>query len=649
MDKKNTIIGILMIIGAFGLMFWQASLVQEQEQEMVSEQQETRELAREPLPAEAPEIREAPAAYQESIFSAEEVVSPAPAAASDEPGLFTVETAEEIAVPLEAARSGDESLYVIANDYIRVTFTTQGGAIKKVEFIGRAADGRLQYPATLGSDEPYAFNDMADRPALSIALSTPEGQPIPYDPNFRMVNQTGTTIQFAYTSPEGGTIIRGYEVPTADQEIDPYVITHATRFINKTESPLNLSRLYVNLGSAPPTEGDIWREYVNFGYFDGRKSKFIKIKELTGSKGFLGFFSKTEQPYYPLPSQKEDVPSNIVWASVKNQFFAAVLTPDSQTLGSGIFMRLVDFGPSIEDPTMREGLTGSLEFNLGRIPSGEEKVVRMSYYVGPKEYTRLQSLGQQQDLVMQFGFFGMISKILLVIMIGVHSMLVPVAPLWAWGFTIILVTVLIKLCLWPLTQVQVRSAKRMAKIQQPMKELREKYKDNPQRMQQETMKLFREHKVNPAAGCLPLLIQIPIFIALFYMLRTASELRFAPFLWIQDLSVSDTLTHIAGFPLNPLPIMMAFSMFFQMRMTPMPTADNFQRTLFQFMPFIFLIFCYNFPAGLVLYWTCQNLLTILQQWLTNRRKDEEPALEIAAATPAKSGGGKAGKGARKKN
>src|SRR5690606_35009539 len=142
--------------------------------------------------------------------------------------------------------------------------------IKKVEFIAKGADSRLLYPAVLGSDQPYVFNDMADRAALSLALATQEGGvPKPYDSNFRMVKQSGTTIQFAYTSPEGGTIIRGYEVPTADQDIDPYVIIHATRFINKTESAFNLSRLYVNVGSAPPTQGDVWGEYLNFGYFDG--------------------------------------------------------------------------------------------------------------------------------------------------------------------------------------------------------------------------------------------------------------------------------------------------------------------------------------------------------------------------------------------
>jgi len=118
------------------------------------------------------------------------------------------------------------------------------------------------------------------------------------------------------------------------------------------------------------------------------------------------------------------------------------------------------------------------------------------------------------------------------------------------------------------------------------------------------------------------------------MLRTSSDLRFAEFLWISDLSVPDTLFSIAGLPINLLPLLMGVSMFFQMKMTPSPTTDNMQRKIFQFMPFIFLFICYNFPAGLVLYWTVQNLISIFQQWLTNRIKDDEDTKieqELAAA------------------
>ena len=132
------------------------------------------------------------------------------------------------------------------------------------------------------------------------------------------------------------------------------------------------------------------------------------------------------------------------------------------------------------------------------------------------------------------------------------------------------------------------------------------------------MKLFKENRVNPAAGCLPVFIQIPIFIGLYYMLRTSSEIRFQSFLWIKDLSLPDTIATIGSFPVNILPIIMGVTMLIQMKVTPTPSMDGMQQKIIMFMPFIFLIFCYNFPAALVLYWTVQNLFTIFQQWLTNR-------------------------------
>jgi YidC/Oxa1 family membrane protein insertase len=241
----------------------------------------------------------------------------------------------------------------------------------------------------------------------------------------------------------------------------------------------------------------------------------------------------------------------------------------------------------------------------------------MSYYVGPKDFLNLNRMGEEQDLVMELGFFGAISKILLLMMVGIHR----VIPNWGW--TIIALTVFIKLLMWPLTSAQVRSAKRMSAIQKPLQELREKHSGNSQKLQSETMRLFKENKVNPAMGCLPLFIQLPIFIGLYVMLRTSSEMRFQKLLWIRDLSVPDTVAHIGSFPINILPLVMGLTMFLQMRLTPTPTADGTQQKILQCMPFIFLFFCYGFPAALVLYWTVQNVLTIVQQLLTQSSIDAE--------------------------
>jgi YidC/Oxa1 family membrane protein insertase len=285
---------------------------------------------------------------------------------------------------------------------------------------------------------------------------------------------------------------------------------------------------------------------------------------------------------------------------LKDQFFTAILTPKTPAIGCFSF-------PSKQGE--RSSMQGFLKFELTQ-PS---TVVGATYYVGPKDYLLLEHMGQHQDELMQFGFFGAVSKVLLMTMHCIYS------AVRNWGWTIILLTVIIKLLMWPVTQMQLRSSKKMATIQEPLKLLREKYKDNPQKLQTETMKLFKENHINPASGCLPAIIQIPIFIGLYYMLRSASEIRFQPFLWVKDLSMPDTVGYLGSFPINIMPLLMGVTMVVQMKVTPMPSTDSAQQKIFMLMPFIFLFFCYNFPAALVLYWTVQNLFTIVQNKLTYRR------------------------------
>ena len=181
-----------------------------------------------------------------------------------------------------------------------------------------------------------------------------------------------------------------------------------------------------------------------------------------------------------------------------------------------------------------------------------------------------------------------------------------------------------KLILWPLTAKATRSQKKMQALQEPMAALREKHKGSPQKLNQEMMKFYKEHKVNPFAGCWPIMIQIPIFLGMFWMLRSAAELYGQEFLWAKDLSEQDQITEIFGFSANLLPILMVVTQWFQMKLTPMqlgPQMSEAQRInakMMRFMPFMFLIFLYFFSSALVLYWTVQNLMTILQTLVTKR-------------------------------
>jgi len=392
-----------------------------------------------------------------------------------------------------------------------------------------------------------------------------------------------------------------------------------------------LASIYFNLGTARPISAKPLPSYLNVGYFNGKDAEFTAIDKLTGSSGILGIGASS-------PKSEIELREQIQWSSVKNQFFAAVLT--SETIGQDLYIYPVEaaleYGQENIDPT-RKGISGSVGYELGTVAAGASETLNFDYYVGPKEFKRLQAMGNHQDEVMQFGFLSFVSKLLLAFMYAIHS-IVP-----SWGWSIVIMTICIKTLFWPLTAKASRSQKRMAKIQGPMAELKEKHKDNPQKMQQETLKLFKEHQVNPVAGCLPMIVQMPIFLGLFYMLRTAAELRHEPFLWVSDLAQPDTLMVVAGFPINILPIIMGITMFLQMSMMPVsPTADPMQQKIFKFLPFIFLIFLYNFSSGLVLYWTVQNILTIVQQKIINSRPDEplkplKPVAAVAAAPKGKGG------------
>jgi len=596
MDKKYTAIGIICLIFAFGSFYFS-----KQEYKRQAEEEARRAAAEDQNPV--PTVTELP-----------DVTEP-----STEPASTEAPTAEATVAPLlqaeqptDTARAprSKEQLFHLENDFIDVEFTTHGGAVKEVAL--------KKYPAVQGEPEPYIFNKGSNLPALAISL-TREGDSVEeFAPVYEMIRRDEKSIEFSLEALPGVELIRRYEINSAKEGAAPYLISHSTRFVNRTPTIYNINRLFVNVGTAPHTESDPSDFLLNFGYYDGEDYETVGVSKFKGG-GFLGFFKGD-----PVKEVKQEV--RAVWASAKNQFFASVVTPE--TPGVGVYVEPVELHLNGDEGKPALGITGSLEIDIGVIRPNAETAVNMELYVGPKEYARLSKLNQRQDFVMQLGFFGFIGKILLSMLLGIEKIV------GNFGVAIIIMTIFIRLLLWPLTAKAAQSSKKMAKIQEPLKEVRERYKDKPEKIQAETMKLFKQHKINPAAGCLPILVQLPIFFALFQMLRSASELRFAHFLWINDLSLADTIATVAGFPINPLPLVMGITMHYQMRMTP-TTLDSTQQKIFKLMPWIFLIFCYTFASGLVLYWTMSNCFSILQQYLTNKKVDpEEPA------EPAPQGQGK---------
>lgn len=222
-----------------------------------------------------------------------------------------------------------------------------------------------------------------------------------------------------------------------------------------------------------------------------------------------------------------------------------------------------------------------------------------TFYVGPKDQDVLESIEENLDLTIDYGFLFMISQPLFWLLIKIQSVVAN------WGVAIICITLIVKGGMYPLTKAQYTSMAKMRNLQPKMTQLKERFGDDRQKMSQAMMELYRKEKVNPAGGCLPLLIQMPIFLALYWVFLESVELRHAPFmLWIQDLSAQD--------PFYILPVLMGISMFIMQKMQPMTVQDPMQQKIMQYMPVMFTVFFFWFPSGLVLYWLVSNIISIVQ-------------------------------------
>jgi YidC/Oxa1 family membrane protein insertase len=232
-------------------------------------------------------------------------------------------------------------------------------------------------------------------------------------------------------------------------------------------------------------------------------------------------------------------------------------------------------------------------------------------YAGPKEQERLKATAPGLELTVDYGMLTFIAQPIYWLMDKIHDLI------GNWGWTIILLTVLIKLAFYKLSETSYRSMAKMRQLQPRLTALRERYGDDKQRMQQAMMEMYKKDKINPLGGCLPILVQIPVFIALYWVLLESVELRQAPFMfWIKDLSDKD--------PYYVLPILMGASMFVQQRLNPTP-PDPMQARIMMLLPFVFTVMFLFFPSGLVLYWVVNNLLSISQQWVITRRIEQAAA------------------------
>ena len=287
------------------------------------------------------------------------------------------------------------------------------------------------------------------------------------------------------------------------------------------------------------------------------------------------------------------------WFGVGDRYFMAVLAPAD---GVKVGLRF---------DTLVDGRQGTL-FTAGALAAGATRTERYVGYIGPKQISTLEPLGLDLDEAVQFGWFGFFGRILLFLLSVFH------AGLKNWGLAIIALTILVKLVFFPLTHKAFASGRRMQNLQPKLNELKERFKDNKEQQTQETMKLFKEEGVNPLGGCLPTLVQLPVWIALYNVMIYSAELYGTSFLYLQDLTAVD--------PYGILPTLVAVLYFVQQQLTPMTGLDPAQQKIMKLMPLIFAAFMYGFPSGLVLYFSVNTSLTILQQWWIYRSLGPTPQL-----------------------
>ena len=416
---------------------------------------------------------------------------------------------------------------------------------------------------------------------------------------------------FSSKQSGGLEITKRFAVPMGANKEKPYAITLDVTFKNPGTAPLQVPEFFIGTGGAAPLHVNDLPMYTCLNWAHGGSMTNIDVNWFSASSvPIIGIPIHDQRPLY------EETKPDIEWVAVTSQYFCTIITPKDATQSHSVWSMRFD-APKLND-TANFGIQGGLKSKGFTLAAGEVVTRSFEIYAGPKELPLLRKLGATQDKVMNFGIFGFVSEFLLWSMNGLHGLLGNYAA------SIIVLTLLIKSVLWPVQNKATKEMRKMASLSPKMTEMREKHKDNPQKLNEETMKLYKEYGVNPFSGCLPMLIQIPIFFGFYAMLGTAIELRNSSFFWVVDLSQPDTITHLLGFPINILPLLMAGTMVWQMIITP-KTGDAMQQRIFYFMPIIFLVFCYNYASGLALYWTTQNLFSIVQLYFT--RNQPLPTLE----------------------
>ncbi len=518
----------------------------------------------------------------------------------------------------------------------RFNFQNVGGSISSVTMLGKAINSTD--PRLLGDVE---INGNASQGIGTLMFGLSESSDprfdqtvyslIPAETNATKVTLFGTTgnllIRKVYTLlplQKGEETIEG----------NAYALNLTITIQNASGQTLAANNWGLYAGAVAPISEREWSNYISYiTVADGDFSK-------EGVDTFNHWFTKNE------PRRYDKSLDNLDWGGLMNQYYATVIKPDKASSNDSVYAAPAKLPLPVtgeQKPGIELGL-GIPDFTL--TPAGEGmqagmKVLSYDIFTGPKLNLMLNGMTDEfrkMDRVMDYGIFTVLSHPMNWLLNVFHS--------WFgnWGWAIVAMTFVVRLIIWPLYRKSYKSMKSMSLLQPKMQELKEKYPDDQQKVSMEMMKLYREYGISPAGGCLPMLAQMPIFFAFFYVLQTAEEFRGAPFIgWVTDLSQMDTVCTIPipGFdwnlPINILPVTMVLLMWLQMRMTPQ-AGDPMQRRIIQLMPLFFFAFCYFYQSALALYWTVTNIISIFQTWLIRRLPEPElKKVDTAKKKPGKKG------------
>ena len=494
-------------------------------------------------------------------------------------------TAGAAAVPGTAATAEPamaRERITVSTDVLKLTFDTEGGSIIESQF--------LKYDETGHPNQPFVlFDTSANRVYQAqsglIGGSFPTHKTPMKFSGERQLADGANTLTLRFESPvQGGVqLVKTYTLTRGQ-----YVVGVKVEVLNQGGQPVS-PQLYVQLvrdGNKPPDASSFYSTFTGPAFYTDEK-KFQKVEFSAIDKGKAEFVSQSPDGWV---------------AMVQHYFASAWLLPQGT--------QHENFARKIDNNLYAAGMIAP----LGSVAPGASKSVDARLFVGPQEEKVLESIAPGLELVKDYGFFTILSKPLYWLLNKLHGFI------GNWGWSIMALVVLLKIAFYWLNAKAYASMAKMKAINPRIMDLRERLKDKPQQMQQEMMRIYREEKVNPMGGCLPIVIQIPVFIALYWVLLSSVEMRGAPWiLWIKDLSVKD--------PYFILPVVMTLTTLLQTALNPAP-PDPMQAKLMWFMPLIFSVMFFFFPAGLVLYWITNNVLTIAQQWIINTRMGVPPQFNL---------------------